>query len=342
MSVSVWLLPDDAPVGPWARAQILLAEAKAHTLPTVIFRTEPDARTRGFFQGLGLGYQILGKKGLNPIATWWKLRASLRQLRARLLHVWDMADLTIALAAAPGDCQVACEITEGQKPPVLQEWWFGGVSGVSRWFCRGQVGGIDPARVVRVNRWAVGPENLDLKQQTTTVDKAPVVLLADSAQAAREGLWAFDIFKHAWPQANLRVLASQPVQIAARDFARTLKLGECLTFQDHWPNLSSAEPAFAVVALGSGPWVCDAALRALSWGAPVLAERSNAVLAANAQGSPFIPVLPGDRAGLAAALQALVTDPRKGPLEGGSVSEKWQAAFSVADAMGSYGLGLPG
>lgn len=342
MSISVWLLPDDAPVGPWARAHLLLAKVKDRPLPTLIFRTAPDARTQEILRRLGVSSHGLGKKGLNRLASWWKLRTILRQYRARFLHVWELSDLAIAVPAAPEDCQVACEITEGQKPPAILDWVFGGPSRVSRWFCRGQVEGMDPVRVVRVNRWGFAPDNLLLTQNSVSVDMAPLLLVADSAQAVREGLWAFDIFKHAWPQAKLRVLASQPVQAAARDFARTLELGERVTFLYRWPDLETTDPVFAVVALGSGPWVCDAALRALSFGAPVLAERSKSILDAVAQGVPFIPVNPGDRAGLAAALQGLVTGPRKLSVEDGRKSGGWQSIFSVADALGSYGLGLPG
>jgi len=117
MSPPCWLLPHADPVGPWLRARSLVAHLPGNRLPLLIFRAEPSPAVRGELGDLGISYLSLGKKGLNALAAAWKLRALLRAYRAPRVHVWDLADLPIAVVAVPSDTRVFCEIAEGQVPP---------------------------------------------------------------------------------------------------------------------------------------------------------------------------------------------------------------------------------
>ena len=304
MSPPCWLLPHADPVGPWLRARSLVAHLPGNRLPLLIFRAEPSPAVRGELGDLGISYLSLGKKGLNALAAAWKLRALLRAYRAPRVHVWDLADLPIAVVAVPSDTRVCCEIAEGQVPPRFFYWWKKGLDRVHRWYRRGVVPWLDHQKALEVSAWA-GEPPADRPKQTDGASEAHVLLVADSPRAVREGLWAYDIFRHAWPAARMSVLASSSTLETGRGFARTLGLASAIDSLDNWPKLDSKNPFCAVSVLGSGPWAGDAALRALSFGVPVLAEDHAAVRGSIARGAPLLAVGPGDRAGLAAALQKI-------------------------------------
>lgn len=311
MGPRLWLFPDADPVGPWARGGVMLAHLPANRLPLLVFRAEPDAPIRSELDGLGVEYYSLGKKGLNPVATWWKLRSFLRKLQSPRVHVWDLEDLTVGVLAANDGCQVSCEVSEGRVPPRIFRWWKQGLNRVSHWYCQGRSPWVDPGKVKEVRGW-VRVSSRETPAPRMAPSDLSVLLVADSPRAVREGLWAFDIFKHAWPGAGLKILASPSTQKTARKFSGTLGLGAGIQFLQRWSEAEAHSPVLAVVVLGSGPWTGDSALRALSWGVPVLAEESGPVRRAIAQGAPLHPVPGGDRAGLAAALQKLAVAQKEG------------------------------
>ena len=310
MGQSLWLLPNAEPVGPWTRARLMLSEMPAGNLPLLVFRAQPDGATQTDLEKLGVGYFSLGKKGLNVLATWWKLKSLIRDHAIRRVHVWELKDLAICVLAANKSHSVTCEVSEGQQPPVLFKWWKKGLERVDGWFCRGSVPWVDLVKVRNVRGWVSGSID-DLSIRESANESRQVLLVADSPRAIREGLWAFDIFKHAWPDSRLVILASANVKEAAMNFSATLGLRAGIHYACDWSEVHANPNIFSVVVLGSGPWVGDVALRALARGIPVLAEENVAVGSLIQQGVPLQPVVSGDRAALAAALQKIAENGRE-------------------------------
>lgn len=328
MASPCWLLPHADPVGPWVRARSLLPHLPATRQPLMIFRAEPSSAVRSELDELGVRYFSLGKKGLNAVAAWWKSRALLQVHGVHWVHVWDLEDLPIAILALPSECRVSCEVAEGQVPPRIFYWWKKGLDRVQRWYCRGPVPWVDSQKVRGVSAWS-GEAFTDRPKQADLVNEAHVLLVADSPRALREGLWAFDIFRHAWPAARMSVLASSSAREAAMGFARTLGLSSAIDSLDNWPKVATHCSFIAVAVLGSGPWAGDAALRAFSFGVPVLAEDHAALRGLIARGVPLEVVGQGDRAGLAAALQKINLGVKARPSGPGAIPRQFSPAFDL-------------
>lgn|GEM_PF-1410971 len=339
MSASWWLFPDDNPVGPWLCAELLLDALGGCESPVACFRREASPETKLAIEKRGITCVSLGRSGANLLGVLWSLRGKLRERPVGRLHVWDTADLPLAVAAICPGIFLSCEVHEAQKCPRLFDWWPSGLERVNNWLCRGQIKWVRNAKETPVSGVVSFPRHLPQAFKSLEEGSLRILLIADSPRAIREGLWAFDIFRHAWLGARLEILSVGPNRDAAAAFGATLALGGSLGFSDRWPEFLPDDGPWAVVVLGHGPWIYDAALRALSLGAPVVVESSPSVAKAIVEGAPLVSIAGGDRAGLAAALQRLVTE--SGQLEQfhEEIRTASLGAFSLAKALTVYGNG---
>lgn len=334
MSRGAWLLPNDDPLGPWLRVKPLLKGFSAQLRPLVLFRMEPSAKTREVLGKMEVDFCVLGRRGSNRVSCAWRLGKLLRSEKFGELIVWDVQELPYALLAAPRNLGVSCELERAQQKPGYLKW----LPVVRRWFRRGVVGPDAPGEIPVPYLFPGTPEEATVRISSGGGAKAKILLLADNRQTVRDGLWGFDIFRHAWPGSTLKVVGCPEVLEAARNFAKVLGLGDSVSYQGEWPRREEMTDGFwMIVLLGTGPWQGDSCLRARTLGCPVLAQENETSSALHAKKIIEGVVRQGDRAGLAATLQATFQNPvALGNIENYCPGASELGGFSLEKVISAY------
>ena len=303
----VWLLTTDEPGGQWSRASILLqglVQSRHGLKPELFFLVPPRRTTVALLRSMGIRFQAIGRTGTNLMGVAWRLRQALIHTRAAVLHVWNPDNLFLTLAGIPESMQLWCEVGAWEAHPPWISWLGRCGRKVDRWFYRMSPGWQEGHLQTQMPWMMPNSEILRLMQWSANIDCPRVLLVAGGENAARVGLWAFDIFRHAWPESRFTLSGSRQALLAGREFVNTLGLQMVCTIDEEgdWHQANQKDISFVMV-LGTEKGIADDALGWLHTGLPVVVENSAAIADIRKRGAPLQIVSRGDRSGLASALQ---------------------------------------